>query len=109
MRVRAGPDEGYGKAMRSALFWTLAGVDMAAAAIVAYFFVEGLGDGTISSSNALLWLGLVTAPAAILAVAFRLRSLGRLGLATGALAIMAVPALAFGLLTAVLLGPGSYR
>ena len=84
--------------MRFAVFWGLGTVDIIAMAIITYFFVEGLGDGTISSTNALLWLGLAMIPATILASAFLLRARGRIG------------SLMFGLFTAILtLGPGSYR
>ena len=96
--------------MRSAVFWTFWTVDITATAVITYFFIEGLGDGTISSTNALLWLGLVMGPATILATAFLLRSYSRIGFANGVLSILAVPSLMFGLLTAILtLGTSSYR
>jgi hypothetical protein len=73
-----------------------------------------LGDGTVSSFNAALWLLLIVVPAALLLGGLRLKALGRIGLANLLLALLAVPGLLAGgwmLLLIVLYAthPGSYR
>jgi hypothetical protein len=55
----------------------LLGIDIAAAAVVDYFFIVGLTDGSISAFNIELWLGLLLALAAALAAGLALRRAGR--------------------------------
>ena len=45
-----------------AVFWTLVGVDGIVAAIILYFFLGGLRDGSVSSDNGLIWLLLLAVP-----------------------------------------------
>jgi multisubunit Na+/H+ antiporter MnhF subunit len=40
---------------------TLLGIDLLVALVVLYFFVIGLADGSVSSFNMSLWLGLLAA------------------------------------------------
>ena len=40
-------------------FWSLWGFDALIAAVVVYFFIVGVGDGSITSRNILLWFGLL--------------------------------------------------
>ena len=42
-----------------ATFRILFGIDALAAAVVAFFFVWGLSDGSVSAFNILLWLALL--------------------------------------------------
>ncbi len=78
-------------------FWILFGIDAIAAAVVIYFFVWGLMDGSVSSFNIVMWLGLLAAVAAILGGGWLLDRSGRRGAANAVLAILAVPAFLFGL------------
>jgi hypothetical protein len=41
------------------LFWASWLVDALVASIFVYFFMVGLGDGTVSSFNIVLWLGIL--------------------------------------------------
>ena len=86
-------------------FWILVAIDAAAAAVIFWFLLAGLGDGTVSANNALIWLLLIAWPIAALGGGFALRAQRRLGLAKLVLCILAVPAmlgLAFMLLLLVL-------
>ena len=78
-------------------FRILFGIDALAAAVVAFFFVWGLGDGTVSSFNILLWLVMLGGVGAILAGGVWLRSYGRVWPANGVLLILALPATLFAL------------
>jgi hypothetical protein len=78
-------------------FRILFGIDALAAAVVAFFFVWGLGDGTVSSFNILLWLAMLGGVGAILAGGLWLRSYGRVWPANGVLLILALPATLFAL------------
>ena len=79
------------------MFRILLGIDIAAAAIVGYFFLVGLTDGSISSFNIELWLGLLLGLAAVFAAGLALRRAGRPILASLVLAVLAVPTLLYGL------------
>lgn len=89
------------------LFWTLFSIDGAIALIVLFFFFTGLGDGSVSTFNIVLWLAILGGLAAILAGGMLLRSKGHLHLARGVLLILAIPGLLFGLfiLCAIILQP----
>lgn len=68
-------------------------VDLLVVAGVLFFFVWGITDGTVSSSNAALWAGLIAVTIALPAGgAFLLRS-GQRGAALAVLGVMAIPAL----------------
>lgn len=89
------------------LFRLLLAIDIIAAGVLGFFFLWGLADGTVSSFNILLWMGLLGGTAAILGGGWALR---RKGMTVGAnlvLAILAAPAAAFGLffLMLILLQP----
>ena len=80
------------------IFWTLWGIDALVAAILIVFFVIGLADGSVSSFNIRLWLALLGAGAALLCGTPLLHGAGRASLAQTLLGIVAVPAVATGLL-----------
>ena len=88
-------------------FWTLLGIDGAIATIVIFFFFAGLGDGSVSSFNIVLWLVILSGLAAVLGGGLLLRSKGHLHLARVVLLILAIPGLLFGLfiLGAIILQP----
>ena len=83
-------------------FRLLIAVDAAVAAVVLYFFVIGLADGSVSSFNAGLWMAILAGVAGVLAGGLLLNANGRRGAATAVLAILAVPGLAFGLFVLLL-------
>jgi hypothetical protein len=79
------------------LFWALFSIDGAIALIVLFFFFAGLGDGSVSSFNIVLWLAILGGLAAILCGGLLLKSSGHLHLAWGVLLFLAIPGLLFGL------------
>ena len=78
-------------------FWIVFGIDVAAALVAVYFFVVGLGDGSVSSFNMTLWLALLGGIAGILGGGWALNAKGHRAAAIGLLAILGVPAFLFGL------------
>jgi hypothetical protein len=76
---------------------TLLGIDLLVALVVVYFFVIGLADGSVSSFNMSLWLGLLAAVAAAVGGGWLLNANGRRGAAIAALSILAVPGILYGL------------
>lgn len=61
------------------------------ALVTVVFFVIGLGDGSVSSFNLSLWLGLLAVVSLSLWAGYALRARGSAGLAIAALSITAVP------------------
>lgn len=80
-----------------AIFWILWSVNAALAAIVVFFFLAGVGDGSVSSFNIGLWLGILAVGFVILAGSLFLRGKGQAVLAL----LMVIPAAAAGLLYAL--------
>ncbi|HET8974056.1 MAG TPA: hypothetical protein VFN63_12310 [Pseudolabrys sp.] len=76
---------------------TLLGIDLLVALVVVYFFVIGLADGSVSSFNMSLWLGLLAAVAAAVGGGWLLNANGRRGAAIAALSILALPGILYGL------------
>ncbi|TMJ19313.1 MAG: osmoprotectant transporter permease [Alphaproteobacteria bacterium] len=66
-----------------------------AAAVLGYFFLWGLSDGSVSSFNIGIWLALVGGAGAILGGGLYLARRGQRGAATAVLALLALPAIAF--------------
>ncbi len=69
---------------------------LAAAAVLAvalYFFVIGIGDGSVSSFNILLWLIMLVCLGCIVAGGYGLNARGQRGTATALLAVLAIPGL----------------
>ena len=75
----------------------LLGIDLLVALVVVYFFVIGLADGSVSSFNMSLWLGLLAAVAAAVGGGWLLNVNGRRGAAIAALLILAVPGVLYAL------------
>ncbi|MDH4182534.1 MAG: osmoprotectant transporter permease [Betaproteobacteria bacterium] len=71
------------------------GFDSLVALVFLYFFVVGVGDGSVSSFNIVLWLGILALLAAVLIGGYKLHEAGRTKLALGVLAIVALPGLAY--------------
>jgi len=74
-------------------FWLFSSIDLIIALTIFYFLGEGLVDGTISSSNILLWLLLVLTPVVVLSIGFNLKSRNKLLWAKLVVSLMAVPGL----------------
>ncbi len=77
------------------LFKTMYGFDVLVALIILYFFFVGIGDGTVSSFNIVLWLVILSALAAILGGSLWLKSHHHIMLAVTTLLIITIPALLF--------------
>ena len=88
------------------VFRLLLGLDGLAALVVLYFFAAGLADGSVSSFNIELWLGLLLAVAAVIGGGVALRAAGRPRLAGAALALLAVPVALYVLFFAVVILSG---
>jgi hypothetical protein len=85
----------------------LLGIDALIALVFAWFFLEGLGDGTVSAANGLLWLAILAGLAAVLGGGVALRRAGHPGWATLLLLAPALPALGFALLALLLVVSGA--
>jgi hypothetical protein len=59
------------------MFWLPWGIDVVAALILVYYFVVGLGDGSVSSFNIVLWLVIVCVSVAVVGGSLALRASGR--------------------------------
>jgi hypothetical protein len=77
--------------MRTHIFLLV--VDAIALSIALYFFAEGIGDGTVSSINILLWLGVLGGLSGPILAGWYLRTRGQIRLANVVLAVVGVPAL----------------
>lgn len=84
-------------------FWILFGIDALAAAVIVYFFLIGLADGSVSSFNAGLWTTILAGTAAVLGGGWALNAKGQRGAAIAVLALLAVPAILFGLFMLLLI------
>jgi len=75
----------------------LLAIDAVVAAIVVYFFIIGLGDGSISNFNSQLWLIILLALAAIVGGGVLLNGKGYRKAANGLLLVLAAPGVLYGL------------
>lgn len=79
----------------------LQAIVLAALAVLLWFFIVGLGDGSIDDANILLWLALLAVPTAALFGSMYLWTRKRRGAACLVLAIPAAPAILYGLFVAL--------
>jgi hypothetical protein len=84
------------------VYRTLFGIDLVAAAIVAFFFLWGVSDGTALYAPG-LWLLVVSGIAAIIGGGIALARAGRVGLGSALLSLLAIPAVGYGLFILMLL------
>jgi len=77
--------------------------DAIVAATVAYFFLVGLEDGSVSSFNAGIWSALLIVVALSVGGSLWLRRVGRHGLAWLLLAVLGLPGLVYALFLVVVL------
>jgi hypothetical protein len=89
------------------LFRILWVIDAIVALIVLYFFIIGLGDGSVSSYNSALWGGILAALAGILGGSILLKNAGQLKMAKALLWVLAIPALLYGLFMLVAVFSGA--
>jgi hypothetical protein len=80
------------------LFWLAWGIDAVVASVALWFFVVGLGDGSVSSFNAGIWFVLLAGIAAVLGGSLWLRAAGRRRLALALALVLALPGALAGLL-----------
>jgi hypothetical protein len=74
------------------MYGTLLGLAVLPAAAAIWFFVLGLGDGSVSEFNILLWLGLLAVACGVPALGAALQGNGQALAAKLVLALGAVPA-----------------
>jgi hypothetical protein len=86
---------------------TLLGIDLLVALVVVCFFFVGLADGSVSSFNMSLWLGMLAAVAAVVGGGWMLDTNGKRGAAIAVLLALAIPGALFALfiLLVVILQP----
>jgi hypothetical protein len=68
-------------------------INALALAVILFFFMWGLSDGTVSSFNGLLWLAMIGVPSALLFGGWTQWGKGNRGLAVALLVVPAAPAL----------------
>ncbi len=78
-------------------------IDVIAAAVVLFFFMWGISDGTVSSFNIGIWLVLLIGVGGILAGGWGLKAKGQNGAAIAVLAILAIPAFLAGVFVLLLI------
>jgi len=74
------------------ILWT---IDALAALVILYFFIEGLGDGTVSGRNMNMWFGIIAALIAIMLGSIWLKNHHYTGAGIGLLLILTIPVLCF--------------
>jgi hypothetical protein len=89
--------------LKSWLFWVVWCYDALIALGFIYWFIIGLGDGTVSSFNAGLWASILLGLAAVLGGSSVLKAKGQLVLAYIVLGLLAIPSLGSLLLLLVVL------
>jgi Na+/melibiose symporter-like transporter len=94
-RTAGGAGEG-GKSLKP-LFYALFTINAIALAVIVFFFMWGLSDGTVSSFNGLLWLAMLAIPSALLFGGWLQWAKGHRGLALALVLLPALPAILFGL------------
>jgi hypothetical protein len=84
-------------------FWIPWAIDAIIGAIAVFFFLWGLADGSVSSFNGGLWMLLLGGLAALVGGSLWLKSIGRPGLGTTLLMVLAVPGVLVGLFFLILI------
>jgi hypothetical protein len=74
------------------VYYILLTINLILAAVLLFFFVWGLSDGTVSSFNGLLWLVMLAVPGALLAGGWLAWTNGNRVLAIVLLLVPAIPA-----------------
>ena len=79
-------------------FWIPWAIDAFVAAVAVTFFFIGIADGSVSSFNIVLWMGILAALAGIVGGSLWLRSKGHRRAAIALLWVLAAPGVFAGLL-----------
>lgn len=74
-------------------FWIFWGFDALLSAGILYFFLTGLGDGTVGSFNIGIWLSIIISVAMIMVASWKLKAKGHPRIGMGILALMLIPGL----------------
>ena len=98
-----GPVQEVHVSTKPVLFSLLAAIDALIVTIAVGFFLIGLGDGSVSSDNIGLWIGILAGLGAFFGGGLWLRRLGHPRLGTLLLLVLAVPGLLYGVFIVVLL------
>ena len=85
----------------------LLGVDALVALVFLWFFLEGLGDGTVSAANGMLWFAILAGLGAILGGGIALRRAGHVLAANLVLLLPALPALFYGAFILLFIASGA--
>jgi hypothetical protein len=85
------------------LFRILLVIDAIVALVLLYFFLQGISDGTVSAFNIQIWAVLLCGVAALIGGGLAVQRTGNRVLANILLAVLAIPAILFALLMAVIL------
>jgi len=83
-------------------FWIPWAIDLVVAGIAVYFFLVGLGDGTVSSFNIGLWSLILGGLAAVVGGSLALRAASHEKLAKALVMVLAIPSVLVGLFFAAL-------
>ena len=89
------PDAPQAAARPAKAFWALWAFDALIATVVVFFFLWGLADGTVSSFNIVLWLGMLGLVAAVVGGGLALKRSGRTKAAITLLMVLAFPGFCF--------------
>ena len=84
-------------------FWIPWAIDAIIAAIAVFFFLWGLADGSVSTFNIGLWLLILGGITVVVAGSLWLRSIGRAGLGSVLLLVLAIPGVLVGLFFLILI------
>ena len=77
--------------------------DALVAAVIFYFFLIGLADGSVSSFNGSLWAGILALVVAVLGGGWLLHKNGQRGAAIALLLVLAIPGGLYALFIALIL------
>lgn len=91
-------------------FWIPWAINAVVASVLVFFFLWGLGDGSVSSFNMGLWLLLLGAAAVVVGGSLALKAASREKLAKVLVTLFAIPGVLLGLFFAVIiLVPGRWN
>lgn len=79
------------------LFKILWGIDAIAAAVIIWFFITGLADGSVTHRNIKLWLFILLATGSVLWISMLLKNNGYDKPAMITVLILAIPSIVYGL------------
>ncbi len=82
---------------------SLLGIDAVVAAVVIYFFIVGVGDGSVSSFNGGLWAAILVTIAGVIGGGWALEAKGYRPAAIAVLLVLAIPCLLYALFLALIL------